>query len=431
MKLACSANLNLHAEDSADMYRIEISPGEETVLRTIEELATAIRNGLVTPRSRIYHSASQKWLPIEFHPHYKKALALPERPKSAPTSTPLPGPVPNFAIKREPPRPPEPPPAPAPAPQPQAAEAPPPRPRPSIPLPAAAENLPFIEVEMPPRMAAPKPEPLPPPAPLPPAPAPAPVVAQQPAAPAPLPEPVPVAPPLPIAPAPKLELAADAFPSLVQPRSYLPPELEHEPVRAQAHTLGRQHGHEQERERDHERERPNPLADLAPPMSLPVASRRASGGRPVLVGAGALAVVVVGYLFMTSSRPSSQIVAESAPAVEHSKPAQKPADDEDLPPEDTDVPGSRPSAITAAPPRSGPASQAWSSSSGATAPLLPTGPARQPAGEAAIVSAPDIAPPPANLELAVPKLPEPDSLVPKAQRDTAALKRILKAVGGQ
>jgi hypothetical protein len=56
------------------MYRIEIKPGEEAVFRTIEELATGIRNGFVTPRARIYHAASQKWLPIEFHPHYKKAL---------------------------------------------------------------------------------------------------------------------------------------------------------------------------------------------------------------------------------------------------------------------------------------------------------------------------------------------------------------------
>jgi hypothetical protein len=60
------------------MYRIEVKPGEENVYRTIEELATAIRNGLVTSRSRIFHNASQKWLPIEFHPHYKKALQLPK-----------------------------------------------------------------------------------------------------------------------------------------------------------------------------------------------------------------------------------------------------------------------------------------------------------------------------------------------------------------
>jgi hypothetical protein len=59
------------------MYRIELAPNEETVFRTIEELATAVRNGLVGPRSRIYHNASQKWLPIEFHPHYKKIMENP------------------------------------------------------------------------------------------------------------------------------------------------------------------------------------------------------------------------------------------------------------------------------------------------------------------------------------------------------------------
>jgi hypothetical protein len=35
-----------------------------------------VRNGLVSARCRIYHNATQKWLPIEFHPHYKKALEL-------------------------------------------------------------------------------------------------------------------------------------------------------------------------------------------------------------------------------------------------------------------------------------------------------------------------------------------------------------------
>jgi hypothetical protein len=58
------------------MYRIELTPGEVTVFRTIEELATGVRNGLITPKARIYHSASDKWLPIEFHPHYKQALDL-------------------------------------------------------------------------------------------------------------------------------------------------------------------------------------------------------------------------------------------------------------------------------------------------------------------------------------------------------------------
>ncbi|HYF38591.1 MAG TPA: hypothetical protein VD930_02800 [Gemmatimonadales bacterium] len=61
----------------AGMYRIELSPGEETVFRSIEELAVAIKRGVVTPRARIYHSASSKWLPIQFHPHYKAALSMP------------------------------------------------------------------------------------------------------------------------------------------------------------------------------------------------------------------------------------------------------------------------------------------------------------------------------------------------------------------
>jgi hypothetical protein len=80
------------------MYRIELAPGEETVFRTIDELAVAVRNGLVTSRARIYHNASQKWLPIEFHPHYKNALKLPPtRPDARmPERT---GPL-NFAVVR-------------------------------------------------------------------------------------------------------------------------------------------------------------------------------------------------------------------------------------------------------------------------------------------------------------------------------------------
>ena len=59
------------------MYRIELSPGEETAFRSIEELAVAIKRGVVTPRARIFHNASNKWLPIQFHPHYKTALSMP------------------------------------------------------------------------------------------------------------------------------------------------------------------------------------------------------------------------------------------------------------------------------------------------------------------------------------------------------------------
>lgn len=59
------------------MYRIELSPGEETAFRSIEELAVAIRRGVVTSKARIWHNATSKWLPIQFHPHYKTAAAMP------------------------------------------------------------------------------------------------------------------------------------------------------------------------------------------------------------------------------------------------------------------------------------------------------------------------------------------------------------------
>ncbi|MBA3258392.1 MAG: hypothetical protein H0T68_02860, partial [Gemmatimonadales bacterium] len=122
------------------MYRIEVSPGEETVFRTIEELATGIRNGLVTARSRIYHSASQKWLPIEFHPHYKKALQSLDRPRPVPASsavasTPAPAPVPS--------------PQPFPAAAKMGAQPVPARSHPP-PVSAAAASLPFIQIELPP-----------------------------------------------------------------------------------------------------------------------------------------------------------------------------------------------------------------------------------------------------------------------------------------
>jgi hypothetical protein len=79
------------------MYRIELVPGEVTVFRTIEELATGVRNGLISSKARIYHNASGKWLPIEFHPHYKAALALlAGRPADAPVAASRPAEPPSF-----------------------------------------------------------------------------------------------------------------------------------------------------------------------------------------------------------------------------------------------------------------------------------------------------------------------------------------------
>ena len=105
------------------MYRIEVASGEETVFRTIEELAVGIRNGVVTPRSRIYHNASQKWLPIGLHPHYKKALELPAASAAHPTTpTPVPS-VPRLRPRAEAQPTPRPLPAPEPRPLPKPATA--------------------------------------------------------------------------------------------------------------------------------------------------------------------------------------------------------------------------------------------------------------------------------------------------------------------
>jgi hypothetical protein len=77
MLFASSAPLVNLITPEVSMYRIELSPGEETAFRSIEELAVAIRRKVVTSRARIYHNATSKWLPIQFHPHYKIALTMP------------------------------------------------------------------------------------------------------------------------------------------------------------------------------------------------------------------------------------------------------------------------------------------------------------------------------------------------------------------
>ena len=106
------------------MYRIELSPGEETVFRSIEELAVAIKRGVVTPRARIYHNASNKWLPIQFHPHYKAALSMPLSQSELVAGPPV---KPLSTLKLEQPTATDPP-LPAPAPKPvEASAAPAPR----------------------------------------------------------------------------------------------------------------------------------------------------------------------------------------------------------------------------------------------------------------------------------------------------------------
>ena len=351
------------------MYRIEVATGEETVFRTIEELATGIRNGVITPRSRIYHAASQKWLPIEFHPHYKKALDLVtggapmidtglSRPKPSPRRTPAPAPEPRPAASSVP------------------IVQPVPRPEPRTPR---ASYLP---------------EPIAP-APIPPTPAPAPVAMPSVEPPAVEPRVVPPAADYrrTFEPVPEIELPKISYPEV--PSSTDP---------------------------------------------MPVARRRHGGPGRLAMGGIVLAVLVGGYLATTTSASSSDVAEPvEAPAPE---PAPAPVPGEAA----AAAPDPNPSvqAPPAAPARSapagdlsaarpaGPVSQAWSSSAGAIA--APPPPRAAPSPQATTgQTSPAIAPQPAALDLALPQVPLGDSLLsrrPAHQRDSAAIKRILRAVSG-
>ena len=124
------------------MYRIELAPGEEALFRNMDELAKGIHSGVIGPHARIWHGASNKWLPIDFHPHYKIAK---ERPAPL-AAAPKPAAEPRAAQAVA-----------APAPVRVPTPAPAPAPAPAAPTPVAASrsrDLEFIEVE-PPR--APKP----------------------------------------------------------------------------------------------------------------------------------------------------------------------------------------------------------------------------------------------------------------------------------
>lgn len=73
------------------MYRIELMPGEEAIFKSIDELVTGIRAGVILDTARIHHKASDKWLPIDVHPHYKVAKS--KASGAAPTEAPAPAAV--------------------------------------------------------------------------------------------------------------------------------------------------------------------------------------------------------------------------------------------------------------------------------------------------------------------------------------------------
>lgn len=57
------------------MMRILLPSGEETVYRTVEELAMGISSGMITAGARFFDSPSQGWRSIDAHPEYHAALA--------------------------------------------------------------------------------------------------------------------------------------------------------------------------------------------------------------------------------------------------------------------------------------------------------------------------------------------------------------------
>jgi len=417
------------------MYRIELAPGEVTVFRTIDELATGVRNGVITARARIFHSASQKWLPIEFHPHYKLALdLLAGRAIEVPSPKAVDGPRFDNIVTPT---------------------------APSQPSPAGA-NLPYIALEEPPATQLPTPSVASPPSPpsSPPpastahlgatyeAAAPEAPVYEQPVQQAPAYEPP--AYELPtyqqseyespsMYDAPTHTEPADGTPSYATPSyatpSYATPTYDPPTEVAPAPLAQPQFG-------------AAPVLDLPKisypeftPTEEPVAERASTtrGRRPLRL-VGAIVVLVAGaYAARTAYSPTADTpmpaVADrpalppaepksSARAVSRAAPA-RPA------PAALHTEGARPKTTTPPPAIAAPASSGFAAALQSRA--IVSGPAPAPAASAPAVSdsvAP-IAPQPIELDVSVPSLASSESLVPTPrQRGDSAMKRILKAVGG-
>lgn len=428
------------------MYRIELAPGEVTVFRTIDELATGVRNGVITARARIFHSASQKWLPIEFHPHYKLALELlAGRAIEVPSPKAVDGPRFDNIVTPT---------------------------APSQPSPAGA-NLPYIALDEPP--AAPEPAPsvasppfTPPDASSPPstpppvstadlgtayeAPLEAPVY-EPPVQQVPAYEPTAYEPPTyqqsgyesPSTYAPTHMEPADGTPSYATPSyaqpSYAPPSYAPPTEVAPAPLAQPQFG-------------AAPVLDLPKisypeftPTEEPVAERASTtrGRRPLRL-VGAIVVLVAGAYAARaaySPAPAASATADTPMPVVADRPALPPAEPKSSAravsraaparpaPAGLHTEGAQPKTTTPPPTIAAPASSGFAAALESRA--IVSGPAPAPAASApaASDSVTPIAPQPIELDVSVPSLASSESLVPTPrQRGDSAMKRILKAVGG-
>lgn len=350
------------------MYRIELKPGEENVFRTIEELATGIRNGLVTPKSRIFHNASQKWLPIEFHPHYKKALAMPAA-KSGETP----------AVHAAPPRAPAPIHALAPAPLSHGSpSAPPPPPQ------VKTRELTLIMPEPEPRPARP--------------PAPEPVAAKPAESPAPAPMPVLAAPkslPSPMATAVPVAVASPVavLPAVIDlpPMEYTEPAREHE-------------------------EAAHPVAHA--PLGRGPLGRH----RPLHLGIAAVLLIAGTYAVVSAAMPSRKAAGPEA-APPQAQPAEPAASSQTAA---APVDSTRAGTLAVKASGSGP------TFGGSPAPVPPKHQVTASIGATpAPADTTKIEPPPTVVDLSLPALPVGDSLAPVNTTDSTAMRKILRAVGGK
>ena len=410
------------------MYRIEVAPGEETVFRTIEELAVGIRNGVITPRARIYHHASEKWLPIGLHPHYKKALEMPAASASpAPVTATTPIPTPSR-LKAHPSA------------------------HPSAHPPAHPQPHSFAHAPEPKPVREPKPTPEPKPVPK---------AAAAPKIPAPVQSPViamqnEVLRDLPVV------LIPEPLPwNVPAPRVAAPPVQAHAPavhapaVHAPAHASVRH----------------LPVAYAPLEFSMPVEERqdadteelllhrptarrsRRMGGRPVLLLGSAAALVIGTHLVLTAT-PSASADPVEAPAPAPVAGNEEPEDSPELPPPGGDQPAAETRAIethatearvteapaTAAPRVTIAPARVPMTPGPAFAASVPARPGADSAAQAKATTpapapssapvAPSIAPAPAAMDLALPDLP-PDSVMPTARTgDTMGMRKILRALNG-
>ncbi len=442
------------------MYRIEVAPGEESVFRTIEELAIGIRNGVITPRARIFHQASQKWLPIGLHPHYKKALDLPAA-TSGPAAVASPTPTPSTARPKSH--------APMPhAPVPQA-------PVPHIPAPKyAAEPVSPPKASTPPSIRPPMPSPviamqnevlrdlpmlhIPEPEPLPwhtPTRAAAAAAATQ----APVEAPAEVTPTKSSAYAPAVERTVEPRtfdPGPVQRRSFEPAPVQRRTFEpgppdhrvADSRAADRSAVEYRPEPRIAERKRKvasaayvpleyrGPVEEAEPATTedapaRPTARRsRRAAGRPVML-LGAAVALVVGTHFILTATPSASADAVAAPAPSPEERRSDAAGDEGaLAGGSTEAPvATSPTRVrmTPGPAFSGSAPLRNGDTLAAVAPArtAPAAPAPAPASADA-----GLAPAPIEMDLALSDLPA-DSVVPTARTsDTLGMKKILRALNG-